>query len=707
MLKLPNWEAQFAPITQQRGWGVREGQRTLGDAFIHALNTKTDLLGEAGTGTGKSMVAAVPVIHAIKAARASGRSFRGVISTETITLQDQIVNKDLPDLERTYGGFTYKKLMGRSNYLCLDHAAEKVIGNSNLNNIYMRLEGALSRLTSGEKSDCEAILGRTLLPEEWETMTGSAEFCADNKCGTEDNRCFGARARAEALAADIVVCNHAILATDVQSKERTAQAFPTSELSEGILGVYHALIVDEGHRLVPVFVSQLTESVNGWEIFQMGNHIEAGAAQASNLDPTIHVNELEDIVATVQKVLDVAIEYYSYGVEDWDRAEFQLKWRSLFGVTAGSRIETIMNAFEGEAVPRLLDAAASLEAFQLKIEKALKDATEPRKWAKARKGARNMKKLAEICKVLAESLPSDEGIVSNYGHYGVSIQGYIKKKDNTKGATINMEPLDVSSKIKTLWDGADTSLLMSATLGDPTHKDPFKFIRVSTGFSETAPVVKVASSFDLGAQQVVYITKADRPPVEGGRYSFEELFELTVKMQGRSLILFTSRSDLDTAAMKFRMRQSEGRFPYRILVQEKDTDKKLLAEQFKSDTNSILLGTDSFMTGFDAPGETLSMVALCKFTQPRYNASMRQKISYWRNRGFPNYYKREALLKFEQSAGRLIRSDDCRGVFALLDQAVMDQSSKVFDTAKMGLQMIGSPVTQDQNVVEGFIYGGR
>lgn len=706
-MKLPNWEAQFAPIKQQRGWGVRPGQRDLGDAFIHALNTKADLLGEAGTGTGKSMVAAVPIIHAIKAARSEGRTFRGVISTETITLQDQIVGKDLPDLERIYGGFTYKKLMGRSNYLCLDSAAEKVVGNSGLNNIYMRLEGAMQRLTTGEKSDCEAVLGRTLLPDEWETMTGSAEFCSDNKCGTEDDRCFGARARAAALSADIVVCNHAILATDVASKERTAQAFPTSEYSEGILGAYNALIVDEGHRLVPVFVSQLTETINGWEIFQMGTHIEVGAAKAASLDPTIRVSELEDIVATVQKILDMAIEYYSFGVEDWDRAEFQLKWRFIAGVTPGSRIEAVMNAFEGEGVAKLLDCAESLELFAQRIELALKNAQDARKWAKARKGARNMKKLAEICKILAESLPSDEGIVSNYGHYGVSIQGYTKKKDNSKGASINLEPLDVSPKIKTLWEGADTSLLMSATLGDPTHRDPFKFIRVSTGFEEKAPVIKVPSSFDLGAQQVVYITKADRSPVEGGRYSFEELFELVLRMKGRSLILFTSRSDLDTAAMKFRMRASEGRFPYRILVQERDSDKKMLAEEFKKDTSSILLGTDSFMTGFDAPGETLSMVALCKFTQPRYNASMKQKISYWRNRGFPNYYKREALLKFEQSAGRLIRSDDCRGVFALLDQAVMDQSSKVFDTAKMGLQMIGSPVTQDQNVVEGFVNGSR
>lgn len=692
-MKLPQWETQFKPLSDQ-GWGVREGQKILADAFIKALNERSSLIGEAGTGSGKSFIAAIPVIHAIKEAQREHKVYRAIISTETITLQDQIVNKDLPMLAKIYGDFSYKKLMGRSNYLCFDAAHTKTIGNADLSNIFMRLEGANSRITTGERSDVEKVLGREITNDQWEALTGSSEFCADNKC-EDPHRCYGTKARKQALTADIVVCNHSILATDVESKRN-------SSLGDGLLGQYDTIIVDEGHRLAPVFASHFTETINGYEINQMGIDIITGADESKSL-VTVDTQGINSAVEDLQKILDLAIEYYSHGVDDWGRSEVPLTFKYFSGVTP--RFIDIMTAYETTVPQRLTTIIEKLEKHVAVTEKALKEAKDDSKWAKVRKGVRKSTKIIEFCTIMRDSLMSQDGIVNNYGMFGVVVNGWMRR-DGTKGASILLEPLDVAPQIKQLWAQANTSLLMSATLKDPTHKDPYKYIKMSTGFPES-PVVVVHSPFNVQTQQIVYITKANRPKinVEGARFSFEEFYDLLMQSKGRTLGLFTSRVELNEAARLLKKKQAEGKFPYRILVQEPESDKKRLAEEFKKDTHSVLLGTDSFMTGFDAPGETLSQVILCKFTMPRYNAQMKQKMEYWKSRGFPNYYKRLSLEKFIQAAGRGIRSTECKAVFSLLDHAAMDTSSHVFKTAKMGVEQLESPITQNLEDVGGFVSG--
>lgn len=697
-MKIPEWETQFKPLSDI-GWGIREGQKELGDALIKALNTRTSLIGEAGTGTGKSFVAIIPLIHAIRESEKEGKLFRAVISTETITLQNQIVNKDLPFLESVYGDLKYKKLMGRSNYVCLDAAHLQTVGDLALNSLFMRLEAASSRLSTGERADVESVLNTELSNDEWDAITGSSEFCIDNGC-EDTKRCFSTKARKQALTADIVVCNHAILATDVEMKKNSMAVVE----SDGLLGTYNALIVDEGHRLVPVFASHFTEKINGYELDQMAVEILDGADESKQI-AKIETVELNSAIDDVRRVLELAIQYYSYGVEDWNRGEFSFTERKFSSATPA--FMDVMTEFEGTTITKLGEVITTLEKHQKITSDALKTVKDGSKWSKTRKGYRKTVKLIEVCNVLRDSLMSSDGIVNRYGMYGVVINGWVSK-DGTKRASITLEPLDLSPQIKVLWAGADTSLLMSATLSDPTHKDPFAFIKNSTAFPPNSSIVKVKSPFNFKTQQLSYITKANKPRIalDGARFSFEELYDALLTSKGRSLVLFTARSELEEAAIKLRIKQSKGDFPYRVLVQERDSDKKRLADEFKKDVNSVLLGTDSFMTGFDAPGETLSQVILCKFTMPRYNVQMKQKIAYWKMRGFPEYYQHMALEKFIQAAGRLIRSEECTGVFSLLDQDVMNPRSNVYKTASMGITQLGSPITQDMEEVGRFINGG-
>jgi ATP-dependent DNA helicase DinG len=138
-------------------------------------------------------------------------------------------------------------------------------------------------------------------------------------------------------------------------------------------------------------------------------------------------------------------------------------------------------------------------------------------------------------------------------------------------------------------------------------------------------------------------------------------------------------------------------------VQEKDSNKDTLADDFKEDIHSVLLATKSFFTGFDAPGETLSMVVMCKFPLPRYSVECRMMIVHWRKRGFPNWYSRLALTDLEQAFGRLIRSSGCRGILAMLDYRVVDSSTNVGRTAAIGMSAVGSPITYNMNAVGQFL----
>lgn len=699
-MTLPTWETQFKPLSDT-GWSIREGQKTLAEAFSYALDNRGSVIGEAQTGTGKSLAAAIPMIHKIKEAKACNKSFRGIISTETITLQDQIVGKDLPMLQVIYKDFTFAKLMGRSNYLCLASAHQNTaqLADNALNNYYMRLEKGSQRLVTGDRSEVEDFLGTKLTTFQWNALSGSTDFCAiENKC-THTDPCFSSKARAKALAADIVVCNHAILATDVEVKINNASSGMNVD---GLLGAYNALVVDEGHRLIPVFTSSFTKEVTSWEIYNMGLDVIRGVEQAQKLDP-IPVIEVQGYIENIQTAVKKSIDYFSADVDEWHGHEAPLVFRS-FSNNSSQRTKDIMLDYEKNVVRLLEEAITGLDSVKRRLARAL-GSSSGSKWAKAKKAVKKAVKLIEACTIIRESLLSTKGIAKNYGIFGVTIRGWEKRETLEKSAVISLEPLDVAPQLRSLWKEADTCLLMSATLADPTHKDPFKFIQVASGFPDTSKIVVAKSPFDFNDQQRVYVTDSSRSVLENTRYSFDELHRLIMASQGRSLVLFTSRRELDEAAARLRILQSSGNMPYTLYVQEKDCDKKLLAQHFKEDIHSVLLGLDSFMTGFDAPGQTLSQVILCKFPNPRNNPQMKQKTYYWKTRGFPSYYSRAALEKFIQAGGRLIRSMDCKGVFSIIDQAVADEKSLVNRTASLGIKQINSPIIQKIEEVGEFING--
>lgn len=697
-----SWREQFKPI-EDLGWSIRDGQELLGNAIITSLDQNTILVGNAECGTGKSLASIIPIIHKMK--DSPDNNYRAVISTETITLQDQLNDKDLPFLRKTYGGFTYKKLMGRSNYLCLNRAMEKCIGNAALYKKVSKLEVAAMRMQTGERREVESIVG-SLTKDEWSDMAGETDYCGSNDC--EEDSCFSTKARKEALKADIVVVNHKILALDFEMKGQTHLMSP----SDGMFGQVNTIVVDEAHRLEDVLSDHWTIKYNNWEFAENTGRILKGLAAASSYDKSedFYV-EFDSASRYLDSFLETTRDFFME-IEDsrngvWDNADNP--FCTQYVTKPSNKLRELMNEFETKG-PALFSALSVFTNNVFKyLTKALMTAMDMGRKA-TKKDKKQMRQaltscswLMEACEILDKAMNSNNGIIEAKGMtFGVVLNGWTKR-DSTPGMTIRAVPLDVGGRASRIWESVDSTVLLSATLEDLTAKN-FKYFKRSLGIRH-AREVRVESPFTMDRQQLVYITNKEYPQEDTTVFSVEEIVESVNATNGRSLILFTSRKDIQMAEQQLNMYKMSGRFPYTMLIQTPDVDKAKLVEQFKTDDSSVLLGLKSMFTGIDIPGERLSNVIICRFPLSRYSSECKMRISYWRTQGFPNWYERDSLTVFQQAAGRLIRSTECIGVVSILDQRVPNIGTNVFKTANIGITALGSRVTQDLSEVTKHLEG--
>lgn len=271
--------------------------------------------------------------------------------------------------------------------------------------------------------------------------------------------------------------------------------------------------------------------------------------------------------------------------------------------------------------------------------------------------------------------------------------------------TIRCFPIDISEKMRGMWKTIPSIALLSATLTDLTEGN-FRYFKASLGIDQSREV-DVQSPFAMMDQQLIYVSPKTYPSEESTVFSVEELVDLVNTAGGRSLLLFTSRKDINMAKNALIQYKLAGRFNYTMLVQEPDSDKAKLVEDFKQETGSVLLGLKSMFTGIDIPGESLSLVVICRFPMPRYSTECKMRITYWRMRKFPEWYTREALTVFQQAAGRLIRTEDCVGVVALLDQRAFTPGENVNKAASIGIAALGSRVTHSMSEVGEHLRSGK
>lgn len=695
------WSELFEPVIRAgsvSGQPVAERpqQAQLGEAIARALSGPSYLMAEAPTGTGKSLASLVPIIDAVH----QDSEFRAVISTETNALQAQYETKDLPFLHKIYGGFSFCALKGRSHYLCLDSAKNNSLNNPKITGLYRKLEPVVDALGTGERGDVEKRVGK-LDDDAWSMLSGSKIFCNDNQCDTA--RCFTARARAKALASNIVVVNHALLQADIDMKDGQ-----NSALTEGLLGDYSALIVDEAHALEQVLIDGWTEEITGWELVNLTASISSGMEKSSAVsDPANLRYRVEKANDDIKNVLDITKRFFElqYAHEEWARLSVSLCAQRVLG-GASSELLSAMTAFEEEMPVKVTKIQATLEEVKNHLTEAVKKAREEEVKGVLRemnKGLRAAKQLSGFCGTLVHAAKSKTGVVRKFDiPHAIVLDGY-ESKDGTHRVKIRTVPLDVSEKVSTLWGGR-SAVLLSATLTDLTT-GTFDYTALSLGFP-THESLKTESAFTYRDVQQVYVTPARTPvvdTVDRAQYSFEELVALLEASDGRALVLFTAKAELEDCAKRLQQLQAAGEFNHPILVQSQGVDKQLLLEKFKTDTHSVLIASKSFFTGIDVSGQALSLVVLCKFPLAQFNVVCRKQIAHWKGRGYPNFYENRSLTTFQQAAGRLIRSSGDHGVVAILDQRVTRASEKVSQTAQIGVRALGSDVIRSTEDVRKFL----
>lgn len=688
------WETLFQPVIDAgsisgNAVGLRPQQTILGQSVIDAFATKTPLVAESPTGTGKSLGYLIPLIHAVSG---EDNEKRGIVSTETIALQDQIALKDLPFLESIYPDFTYKLLKGRSNYVCLENADYNSRGNTQLIALVKQLQMHVSRLGDGEKRDVEKILGREIDDKTWSFIAGSMQFCGENSC--DISKCFSTRARAAAGTADIVVINHALLQAHIDS-------------GYALLGQIDYAVIDEAHSLEQVLVSGWTESISEWELTEKHGAITKGldkSRRGVDVDPSL-MYATETALDAIHVSLASVLNFYGtlYKDQEWRNLSEALSEKTVFG-NVDARTLKAMEKFEVDIPHDLTKAAKTLEQVKKHLERAVHafEDQDIKGRRELKKGLTATKHLLEFCELVTSSLKTKDGVVVDYGvPYGVIVDGF-ERRNGDAGVRIRTVPLDISSKLAQLWTLV-SPVLISATLTDLTDGS-FKYLTASLGYPEHE-VIQTGSPFDYQLQQRTYITQATEPVVDviGARYSFDELVDLIEHASGRTLVLFTSRKEMDDAADRLYQLQARGEFNWPILVQSKDANKQKLVNEFRTVKHSVLLASKGMMTGVDFPGDTCSLVVLVKFPLPRYDVVCRQQMAWWLRRGFGRWYEREALTVFQQAAGRLIRTGTDRGVVAILDQRVVNPGERVFQTARVGVTALGSSVIRTPLEVQAFL----
>ena len=305
------WADAWAVINAEGNLVERPNQRALAEAVFRVTTEKGVLLGEAPVGVGKSFAYCLPLIYRVK------QKDRCVISTETTALQDQLVDKDLAFLHTKFGPFKYASLKGRSWYLCQRRADDQ--------HWIIRAIGGRD-VGSGERRDVERILGRRVSEDDWDTVSGDADFCAQNKC-SPDQGCYSSLARKLALEANIVVTNHALLRTH-------------AEMEDGILGDFEHLVVDEAHTLEKVLIDGWGEELSPYDLWKSTEAVWNGI-DASNIRTDSVVAEVQQAERLLKEGTKSIVKLFTLLAErrsgeridevSWRRESFTLSEQYLSG----------------------------------------------------------------------------------------------------------------------------------------------------------------------------------------------------------------------------------------------------------------------------------------------------------------------------------------------------------------------------------------
>ena len=611
------------------GGAERHGQIEMAEAVAHAFDTGEHLAVQAGTGTGKSLAYLVPAI-----ARAVDTDEPVVVSTATIALQRQLVDRDLPRLADSLADALPRRpvfaiLKGRGNYLCLnkihngsatepeDRPQEELFeptAASALGRDVQRLIAWSSTTDTGDRD--EVTPG---VPDRsWSQVSVSARECIGvARCpfGTD---CFAEKARDKAGHADVIVTNHALLAIDAVSD---AAVLPEHEL----------LVVDEAHELVDRVTGVATAELSATS---MG----VAHRRAARLVDQEFAQRLEAAVATLSSAIHDATPGRI------DRLDDEMTTYLTALRDAASRARSAIDPSPSD--PRA--ASARAEAVT-----ALNDVSDT---------------ASRILTSFVPAIPDRTDVVWLDHEDGAHARSTKDKGGNVR-AVLRVAPLSVAGLLRGRLFEHSTAVLTSATL---TIGGTFDAMASAWGLAGIDEVkwrgIDVGSPFEHAKAGILYIAAHLPPPGRDGTGSAEQLAEIAALITaagGRTLGLFSSMRAAKAAAEIMRERLDTP-----VLCQGDDTTSALV-QRFADDAETSLFGTLSLWQGVDVPGPSLSLVLIDRIPFPRPDdpllTARQRAVAARGGNGFMAVAASHAALLLAQGAGRLLRRVDDRGVVAVLD----------------------------------------
>lgn len=626
----------------------RDGQRRMVVEVARALESGTHLLVQAGTGTGKSLAYLVPALrHAVDAERPV------VVATATLALQAQIMHRDAPALLEVLEGELPRPLQvslvkGRANYLCKhkidggfpDEDGQTLFGIADdgeamtglalastdpatpLGREVRRLREWAQETETGDRDDLDPGVS----DRAWRQVSVSAVDCIGPQRCPMAAECFSERARAEAAEADVVVTNHAMLA--ISAFEGLA-----------VLPEFDAVIVDEAHELQ----DRVTGAVTG--------QLSGSIVQAA--------------VSSVRRHTAAAVEDLSQAGVALD-AVFTATPTGLLAQGPNEVQQNALRSVSQAARQALSDSKPTGGTSSGGEEKGTGGADSGRQMARAR-----LQTVQEVADRMLAAVPTAEHPevvwASRPGHFEPGV-GWVPG-DEGAPPVLYVAPLSVAGRLREGLFGQATGVLTSATLA---VGDSFEPVAGSLGLlGQGAPRwtgVDVGSPFDYPRQGVLYVARhLPKPGRTASPESLDELEALLRTSGGGALCLFSSKRAAEDAAEAMRTRLG----PAPQILCQGDATLSALVRQFAAEPDTCLFGTLSLWQGVDVPGEACRLVVIDRIPFPRPDdplATARSRdIARHGGNGFMAVAATHAAIRLAQGVGRLIRTQDDRGVVAVLD----------------------------------------
>lgn len=598
------------------GGARRAGQVRMAEAVTTALEKERHLAVQAGTGTGKSLAYLVP---AFRHAQETGHTV--IVSTATLALQRQLVERDLPRLAEALEPHLEKKptfaiMKGRSNYVCLNkvsRAAElddedALLDQDAISSLGRHVQRVYEWAEDTETGDREDL--EPGVPDlAWRQVSVTSNECLGATRCPHGEDCFAELARRRAADVDIVVTNHALLAIDAVA-------------DINILPEHDVVIIDEAHELDGRITSVSTAEITGRALKMAANRAKSLGANGKDQRLSEQANELSQLLG-------------EFTPGRWTDLPEEAK-QQLMGLadTLSDCRETIARAPEGE------------------------QAQDPEKSAERQNLANHLGSLVEaIARILDVFATGDPA-----AHADVV---WLERDERTLNDTLAVAPLSIAGMLHEKLFGEQTVVLTSATLALGGR---FDAMAAQWGLPKgTWDSLDVGYPFDPARSGILYTAAHLPQPGRDGLspQTLKEIRELIMAAGGRTLGLFSSRRAAQQAAEELKPT-----LPFDIYLQGEDSIGALV-EKFTKNENSCLFGTLTLWQGVDVPGPACSLVLIDRIPFPRpdnplVQARTEAAKAAGRN-GFMEVSATHAALLMAQGAGRLLRSTADRGVVAVLD----------------------------------------